>query len=375
MRYFIISGEPSGDLHGANLVKSLLKEDPSADIACWGGDLMQQAGARLLKHYRELAFMGVWEVMIHLRAIKANFETCRRQISTFDPDVVILIDYPGFNLRIAKYVKKLGIKVFYYISPKLWAWNESRVKIIKKYIDRMYIIFPFELDFYRRHGYGVHYIGNPLVDETQSRRATLPSKEEILSSLNLGERPVIALLSGSRRQEVVSILPRMLQIVNEYPGYDFVITAVSHIPESVYSDIIGDMPVKVVTGKTYEVLSVAEAALVTSGTATLETALFDVPQVVCYYTSALTYHLARFVMKVRFISLVNLIMDREIIVELIQKDLNRDRLGKELSYILKGGIKRNTMIEDYSALHEALGGPGASSRVAGDIVKTLNNGL
>jgi lipid-A-disaccharide synthase len=373
MKYFIISGEPSGDLHGSNLVKGLLKEDQAAEIVCWGGELMQNAGAKLLKHYRELAYMGVWEVMIHFRAIRKNFETCRRQISGFNPDVVILIDYPGFNLKIARYVNKLGIKVYYYISPKLWAWNESRVKIIKKFVDRMYIIFPFEIDFYRKYGYAVQYIGNPLVDEIENRKETLPNREDILATSGLGGKPVIALLCGSRRQEVVSILPRMLKVINEYPGYDFVVTAVAHIPEQTYRNIIGDLPVKIVTGKTYEILSVAEAALVASGTATLETALFNVPQVVCYNTSFLTYFLSKMVIKVKFISLVDLIMGREVIVELIQQDLNKRRLNEELSYILKGGWKRDKMLEDYSALHVALGGTGASSRIARDIVMTLNN--
>jgi lipid-A-disaccharide synthase len=371
MKYFILSGEPSGDLHGSNLVRSLLREDPHADIACWGGEMMEQAGARLLKHYRELAFMGVWEVLVNMRTVLGNFKRCREQISAFNPDVVILIDYPGFNLRIAKYVKRLGIKVYYYISPKFWAWNESRVNRVKRSVDRMYIIFPFEIDFYSKHGYEAHYAGNPLVDEIENRRASMPEKREIMTSLGLGEKPVIALLSGSRKQEVVSILPQMIKVVEDFPEYEFVVTAVSHIPQQVYKNIIGELPVTVVTGKTYEILSIAEAALVTSGTATLETALFNVPQVVCYCTSGLTYHLSKMVVKVRFISLVNLIMDREIIVELIQKDLNVLRLRNELSYILKGGSKRGQMLEDYSVLNNVLGGAGASSRIAGDIVKTL----
>jgi len=372
MRYFILSGEPSGDLHGSNLVRSLQKEDPDADIACWGGELMEQAGARLLKHYRDLAFMGVWEVMINLKTVLSNFRTCREQISGFSPDVVILIDYPGFNLRIARYVKKLGIKVYYYISPKFWAWNESRVDRVKRSVDRMYIIFPFEVDFYRKHGYDAHYIGNPLVDEVENRKALMPQKNDIQASLGLGEKPVIALLSGSRKQEVVSILPQMIKVIKDFPEYDFVVTAVAHIPEKIYKDITGDLPVKIVTGKTYEVLSIAEAALVTSGTATLETALLNVPQVVCYCTSALTYHLSKMVIRVNYISLVNLIMNSEIIVELIQKDLNTERIRNELSYIIRGGSKREKMLDDYSALHSVLGGPGASSRLAGDIVETLN---
>jgi lipid-A-disaccharide synthase len=372
MKYFILSGEPSGDLHGSNLVKSLLKEDPTAEIACWGGDLMYEAGAKLLKHYRELAFMGALEVIVHLRTVISNFKTCRTQIADFKPDVVILIDYPGFNLRIAKYVNKLGIKVYYYISPKLWAWKESRVKVIKKYVDRMYIIFPFEVDFYRKHGYDAHYIGNPLIDEIENRKSQLTDKKRTLDVLGLGDKPIIALLSGSRHQEVKCVLPEMVKVVNDFPDYQFVVTAVSHLPLKMYTDIIGDLPVKIVTGKTYEVLSVCEAALVTSGTATLEAALFNVPQVVCYKTSATTFFIGNIFLKTRFISLVNLIMDKEIVKELLQKHLNKVSLNNELSYILKYGWKYEPIKENYSLLHKVLGGKGASSRIALDILESLN---
>jgi len=372
MRYFILSGEPSGDLHGSNLVAHLLKEDPSATIVCWGGDLMAGAGAKLLKHYRDLAYMGAWEVLIHIRKISANFKQCQRQIAEFKPDVVILIDYPGFNLRIAKYTNKLGIRTFYYISPKVWAWKESRVKVIKKYIERLYIIFPFEIDFYRRHGYDAHYIGNPLIDEIERRKTMFSDKAETLRSLGLGDKPVIGLLSGSRHQEVKFILPEMVKIVKYFPEYQFVVTAVSHLPEKMYTDIIGNLPVKIVTGKTYEVLSVSEAALVTSGTATLETALFNTPQVVCYKTSAFTYFVAKMLVSTEFISLVNLIADKEIVKELVQKELNTETLKTELSAILRTGNGYNLMLENYASLLAIMGGPGASSRIAADIVISLN---
>ncbi len=371
MKYFILSGEPSGDLHGSNLVTSLLQADPSADIVCWGGDLMTAAGAKLLKHYHDLAFMGAWEVLVHFKTIKKNFKLCRNQIESFNPDVVILIDYPGFNLRIARYTHKLGIRTFYYISPKVWAWKESRVKTIKRYIERLYIIFPFEIEFYRNHNYTAHYFGNPLIDEIENRKKNLPAKSAVIEDLGLDDRPVIALLSGSRQQEVGRILPEMIKIIDDFPDYQFVVTAVNHLPEKFYLDIIGDLPVKIVTGKTYEVLSIAEAALVTSGTATLETALFRVPQVVCYKTSAITYFLADLLVKVELISLVNLIVEREIVRELVQKELTRENLKSELSSILVSGANHSQMMENYSMLMSLMGGPGASSRIADDIVFNL----
>ena len=371
MRYFILAGEPSGDLHGSNLVKSLLQQDPEADIACWGGDLMYESGAKLLKHYRDTAFMGAWEVLVNLRTVMSNFKTCHRQIEAHKPDVVILIDYPGFNLRIARYVKKLGIKVYYFISPKFWAWREGRVKKVRRYVDRMYIIFPFEVEFYKKHGIEACYIGNPLIDQIENTKKTIRGKKETLDILGLDDRPVIALLAGSRYQEVRYVLPEMVKMAGCFPDYQFVVTAVGHLPENLYKSVAGDLPVKIVTDRTYDVLSVAEAALVTSGTATLEAALFDVPQVVCYKTSALTYKLAMMFLKVRFISLVNLIADKEIVKELVQSELNELNLFRELSMILRSGIKHERTKEDYAALRFLMGGHGASSRVAEDIIRNL----
>lgn len=371
MRYFIIAGEPSGDLHGSNLVKHLRAADPDADIACWGGDLMSRAGARLLKHYRETAFMGVWEVLVNIRRIRSNFAECRRQISDMKPDVLILIDYPGFNLRMARYAKESGIRVFYYISPKFWAWREGRVENIKRFVDRLYIIFPFEKEFYARHDYPAIFLGNPLLDHIDAWRAGVPDNSSLRLSLGLDERPVVALLAGSRLQEVTRMLPVMAAAAPSYPDYQFAVAAMDHLPARLYEEAAAKYGIKVINGKTYDLLAVAEAALVTSGTATLEAALFDVPQVVCYSTSPLTYHLAKLVIKVRFISLVNLVMDREVVRELIQGDLNLMNLHRELALVLSTGYRHQKIRKDYAELREALGGGGASGRVAADMVTDL----
>jgi len=371
MKYFIIAGEPSGDLHGSTLVRNLIRADQAAEISCWGGDMMRQAGGRLLKHYRETAFMGAWEVLRNIRRVRANFIDCRQQIAEMRPDVVILIDYPGFNLRIARYVKQLGIRVYYYISPKFWAWREGRVKQVKKYVDRLYIIFPFEKEFFRRHGYDVTFLGNPLIDHVETWRAASPGRETAAASMGLDARPVIALLAGSRQQEVASILPAMVSVAAGFPDYQFVVAAMDHLPAELYEGITGSLPVRVINGRTYDLLSVAEAALVTSGTATLEAALFNVPQVVCYRTSAVTYHLAKKFIKVRFLSLVNLIMDREVVRELIQNDMSQARLHSELQDIIVTGYRHEIMKSDYSELREILGGSGASERVAEDMLKNL----
>lgn len=332
---------------------------------------MQQAGAKLLKHYRETAFMGAWEVLLNIRTVLSNFRTCRNQIAEFRPDVVILIDYPGFNLRIARYARQLKLKVYYYISPKFWAWREGRIKQVRRYVDRMFIIFPFETEFYKKHGYNATYIGNPLVDHVESVRRELPDRDSLLRSLGLDNRPVIALLAGSRYQEVRYVLPEMVKIAGGYPDYQFVVAAVAHIPAELYATLTASMPVRVITGKTYELLSVAEAALVTSGTATLETALFDVPQVVCYKTSAMTYRLAMLFLRARFISLVNLIMDREIVTELVQNKLNEGTLNRELAHILRSGLRHKMMKSEYTSLRQMLGREGASERIAREIFTSL----
>jgi lipid-A-disaccharide synthase len=373
MKYFIIAGEPSGDLHGSNLIKELHLSDKKAEIFCWGGELMENAGATLLMHYRKLAFMGFLEVFLNLKVISQNLKLCRKQILENNPDVVILIDYPGFNLKIAGFARRAGFKVYYYISPKIWAWKESRIRIIRKYIDRMYIIFPFEIEFFKKHKYNVEYFGNPLVDEVEQKIHILDGRDSILKSNGLEDKPVIAILAGSRKMEIKYILPEMLKIIKYYPEYQFVLTCVKSIPLEYYNKYVQNTPVKLVVDKTYEILSVAEAALVTSGTATLETALVGTPQVVCYKGDFLSYIIAINLVKVKFISLVNLIMDTEIVKELLQYDLNEETILRELNLIVKGGANRETMINNYRNLRVKLGGPGASERVAEDIFKSLQN--
>jgi lipid-A-disaccharide synthase len=371
MRYFIIAGEQSGDLHGSNLVRELFAADRTAEIICWGGDLMESAGATLLVHYRTMAFMGFVAVIKNLRAISKNIILCKKHITEYKPDVVIFIDYPGFNLRIAEFAKKGGYKTFYYISPKLWAWNEGRVKKIKKYIDRMFIIFPFEVDFYKKHGITVEYQGNPLVDETKKRISLFPAKNNIFTYLGIEDKPVIALLSGSRRHEVEHVLPEMIKTVHHFPGYQFVIAGVKNIPDEFYNKIIGNAPVKLLKEKTYEILYSAEAALVTSGTATLEAALHGIPQVVCYKGDFVSMLIAWMVVKVKYISLVNLIMNSDVIKELVQYDLTEKSLLKELRAILPGGEKREKILSDYEILKTRLGTEGASGRIASEMVREL----
>jgi lipid-A-disaccharide synthase len=375
MKYFIIAGEQSGDLHGSNLVKGLKAADPKAEIVCWGGDLMEAAGATLLVHYRKMAFMGFIEVIKNLGAISKNLALCKQHIDVQKPDVVILIDYPGFNMRIAEYAKNAGYKTFWYISPKLWAWNEGRVKKVKKFVDRMFIIFPFEVEFYKRHGITVKYMGNPLVDETESRIASFPSKADLIKNLKVEEKPIIALLAGSRKHEIELILPDMLKVVHHFPEYQFVLAGVKNIPDELYLRIIGTHPVRLIKEKTYEILYSAEAALVTSGTATLEAALHGTPQVVCYKGDFLSAAIARMVVKVKYISLVNLIMDFEVVRELLQYKLTEGRVLKELKAILPGGSKREKILSDYEVLKQKLGPAGASGRIAGEMVVELRKKL
>ena len=368
MKYYIIAGEASGDLHGSNLMKELKKKDAQAEFRFWGGDLMQEQGGKLVKHYRDLAFMGFAEVIMNLRTILGNIKFCKKDIQEFKPDAVILIDYPGFNLRVAEFVKNLGIKVYYYISPQIWAWKTGRVHTIKKFVDRMFVILPFEKDFYAKYDYEVDFVGHPLLDALKD----LPefTTEKFKSENNLDDRKIIAILPGSRKQEIKVKLPIMLSVAKDFPDYQFVVAGAPSQEESFYREIAGK-DLKIVFGKTYDLLRSAEAALVTSGTATLETALLNTPEVVCYKGSRISYEIGKRVVKyIDYISLVNLIMNREVVKELIQSELNTKNLKSELSKILKEP-KRSEILKDYNDLREKLGGEGASERTAELIIKDL----
>ncbi|XZF13383.1 lipid-A-disaccharide synthase [Chitinophagaceae bacterium MMS25-I14] len=364
MRYYIIAGEASGDLHGGNLIKAIHQQDAAADIRCWGGDRMEAAGATLVKHYRDLAFMGFVEVLMHLRTIFRNIDFCKQDILAYKPDVLVLIDYPGFNMRIAEWAKKQGIKVVYYISPQIWAWKENRVHKIKRDVDLMLVILPFEVDFYKKWNFEVHYVGHPLVEVVKHEREEVPA-------VPVSDKPVIALLPGSRKQEIKVKLPVMLSAVKHFPEYQFVVAQAPAQPDSFYKELIGDADVLLAKGQTYNVLKQAKAALVTSGTATLETALFGVPQVVCYKGNPVSYMLAKKLIKVKYISLVNLIMDKPVVTELIQADLNEDNLKKELSRLLDGGDFLQQQKKDYEVLWHRLGDTPASATAARFILQLL----
>jgi len=374
MKYFLVAGEASGDLHGSNLIKGIKKADTEAEFFCWGGDKMEEAGAKLLMHYRKHAIMGFVNVLLNLRTIVKNISLCENQIRELKPDLVILIDYPGFNLRMAKFAKSLGLKVFYYISPKLWAWNESRVKKIKKYTDKMFIIFPFEEEFYHRHGIEVKFNGNPLVDEIEKWKSSITAgKDDILKMSGVSSENVIAMLPGSRKQEIKYILPEMLKVTEHFPEYEFVIAGVSTVSPGLYWKIIGDKPVKIVFDHTYDILYASKAALVKSGTSTLEAALLGIPQVVCYKGDPVSFAIARRLVKVKFISLVNLILGREAVKELIQFLLTEENLVKSLEEILPGNEKREKMLQDYDEIKKILGPAGASDKIAAEMVSCLKN--
>lgn len=369
MKYYIIAGEASGDLHGSNLMKELLKQDAEADIRFWGGDLMQQAGGTLVKHYRDLAFMGFAEVVQNLRTILSNIKFCKQDILSFNPDAIIFIDYPGFNMRIAKWAKELGISTHYYISPQIWAWKESRIKAIKRDVDKMYIILPFEKDFYElKHNYNVEFVGHPLIDAIRNRTPT--NAEAFKKEHNLDDKPVIALLPGSRKQEISKMLGEMLSVVQDFPEYQFVIAGAPSQEYEFYKQFLKNSNLHFISNKTYDLLSIAHAALVTSGTATLETALFKVPEVVCYKGSWVSYQIAKRIITLKYISLVNLIMDREVVKELIQNECNRKNIKKELQKILEP-VHREKVLKDYNLLEKKLGGEGASQKTAGYIIDYL----
>lgn len=373
MKYYIIAGEASGDLHASNLIRGLREEDPEAVVRGWGGDFMQQAGCEIVRHYKDTAIMGFLTVVKNLDKIRANIRLCGEDIVRWKPDVLILVDYAGFNLRIARLAKKSGMRVFYYISPKLWAWNTGRVKKIRKYVDRMYVIFPFETDFYRKYGYKAEYEGNPLVDAIHGRAFQEETFEQFAAANRLPAKPVIALLAGSRTQELKHVLPKMLEMTDYFPDYQFVIAGAPSMTEADYAPYLKGKSIPVVYGQTYRLLQQSVAALVTSGTATLETAILKVPQVVCYSGEggALSYLLFKIFVKVKYISLVNLIMGREVVKELLMQKLNRRNLRAELAALLEQDGVRERMLSDYEEVNRRLGTPGASRRFAARMVAEL----
>ena len=361
MRYYIIAGEASGDLHASNLMKALLKEDAHAEIRFWGGDLMQAVGGTMVTHYKERAFMGFGEVILNLRKILGLISFCKKDILEFKPDNLIFIDNSGFNLRIGKWAKKHGFKTNYYISPQVWASRAGRIKAIKRDIDHMYVILPFESEFYKKYGYKATFVGHPLLDAIADRPEF--DEDSFRKEYNLNEKPIIALLPGSRKQEITKMLSVMLKMSPKFTDYQFVIAGAPSQDYEFYKSFINNQPVKFIANKTYDLLSISFAALVTSGTATLETALFKVPQVVCYKASNVSYQIAKRIITLKFISLVNLIMDREVVTELIQNDFNEKRLEQELTKILDVKHREKLFLEYYE-LEKKLGGKGASTKVA-----------
>ncbi|MGC4102563.1 lipid-A-disaccharide synthase [Ferruginibacter sp.] len=371
MRYYIIAGEASGDLHGSNLIKELHKLDNTAAIRCWGGDKMEAAGATVVKHYRDLAFMGFIEVLKNLRTILRNIDLCKKDIEAYRPDVLILIDYPGFNLRIAKWARQQGLKVVYYISPQVWAWKENRVKGIKENVDKMLVILPFEKDFYKKWQYDVEYVGHPLVEVIDTFTATAHDAIPIPA----GRSGIVALLPGSRKQEILKKLPIMLEVAKHFPALQFIVGKAPGLDEDFYNELLAPYTnVSWVVNKTYDLLSQSKAALVTSGTATLETALFAVPEVICYKGNAVSYQIARRLIKIKFIGLVNLIMDKEVVKELIQDDLTVENLTKELTLLLNDEKKQQQLATDYTALKKLLSEGGhASANAAKSIYNFLTS--
>ncbi|MDN6279563.1 MAG: lipid-A-disaccharide synthase [Psychroflexus sp.] len=363
MKYYLIAGEASGDLHASNLMKALLKKDENADFRFWGGDLMTEvAQHNPVKHYKDLAFMGFIEVVINLKTILGNIKVCKNDIENYNPDVIIFIDYPGFNMRIAKWAKQRNIKTFYYISPQIWAWKENRIKAIKRDVDEMFVILPFEKNFYEdKHNYPVHFVGHPLLDAID--QLEVRSLEEFQKNHGLDQREIIAILPGSRKQEIVKMLSTMLEMPKKFKAYQFVIAGAPSQDQAFYEQFLVKENVSFVTNETYSLLSHSKAALVTSGTATLETALFEVPEVVCYKGSQISYQIAKRIIKLNYISLVNLIMDKEVVKELIQNEFNAKSLETELTKILDSNYSSH-MRAEFKTLKQKLGGLGASDHTA-----------
>lgn len=362
MKAYVIAGEASGDLHGANLIKELKKKDADLNVRFWGGDLMKKESGEPVKHIKELAFMGFVDVALNIRTILGNIKLCKQDILDFQPDVLILIDYPGFNMRIGEFAHKNGVRVAYYISPQIWAWKQSRVHKIKKFVSEMYVILPFEKEFYAKFGVDVDFVGHPLLDAIE--QWDFLDKEDFIKVHQLSEKPIMAILPGSRKQEIKRKLPVMIEAAKAFKNHQTVVACAPGQELSFYQSIIDDSDVHWLQNKTYALLNQADVAFVTSGTATLETALFNVPQVVCYKGDYFSYQLAKKLVKIKYISLVNLIMDREIVTELIQSEMNVKRLTEEMHKIVAGGEKRTQLIEDYEVLKEKLGKGGASQKTA-----------
>ena len=372
MKLYIIAGEASGDLHASDLIRELRNIIPFLEIRAWGGDLMKAEGAEIVKHYRDLAFMGFTEVIMNLRTILGNIDYCKRDILNYQPDAVILVDYPGFNLRIAAFAKKNKFPVYYYISPQVWAWKSSRVKKIRKVVDKMFVILPFEKEFYKKFNYDVEYVGHPLRDVIDRKRKFFSDRNVFLKKHGLNNKPIIAILPGSRKQEIETMLPLMLSVKDSFPTYQFVVAAAPSQVISFYKNLIYNKNIVIISDETYELLFHSEASLVTSGTATLETALLNVPEVVCYKGGNISYFIARALVKIKFISLVNLIMDREVVKELIQNNLNADSLRLELKKILDPQMQKK-IFNDYVVLKEKLSTGGAAVKTAVMIVEDLKN--
>ena len=368
MKYYIVAGEASGDLHGSNLMKELYKQDTNAEIRFWGGDLMQAVGGTLVTHYKERAIMGFVEVLLNLKKALNFIKSCKKDIAEFKPDVIVFIDNSGFNLRVAKWAKQQGFKTNYYISPQVWASRAGRVKDIKRDVDKMFVILPFEKEFYKKYDYEVEFVGHPLIDGIAGRKQV--EEHDFRRKYNLGDKPIIALLPGSRKQEITKMLSVMLSLVDDFSDYKFVIAGAPSQDFSFYKQIIGNKKVSFINNKTYDLLSVSNAAIVASGTATLETALFKVPQVVCYKGGSISYQIAKRIITLKYISLVNLIMDKEVVTELIQNDFTKTNLKKEVTKILDDNHRQKLFL-DYFELEKKLGGKGASEKTAKLIVEGL----
>ncbi len=372
MNYYVIAGEPSGDLHGSNLLKSIKQVDANAHFRCWGGDLMQAQGGEIIKHYKELAFMGFIEVILNLKTILKNIAFCKEDILAHKPDALILIDYPGFNLRIAKWAKQQGIRVFYYISPTIWAWKENRIKTVKDCVERMYVILPFEKKFYADRGVEVDYFGHPLVDVLKLEQEKIVSRQDFLKKYNLSEKPIIALLPGSRAQEVKHILPVMMQVIKHFPDYQFVVSAIPSLPKSAYEEPTKGFPVTIITNDTYSIMHHSYVGLVKSGTSSLEAALFKLPHIVCYLGNGASFYIAKKLVgsRLQYVSLVNIIPNKEVLKELLQQDFTVPKIVEELQLLLTDK-KRYEILNDYNLLISMLQDENISLKIANSIYNRL----